>query len=104
MGDLVYIGTEMKINIGIEPIGDYSMDDYDFFCEFFCSPKSIIKIKKEEMIREDKDNYIAIIDSAVVSTGKLKCKITAYIPDTDCEDDLRTEVQLLDTGIQITKV
>jgi hypothetical protein len=99
--EIVYFGSEIKLNIGLEPIGDYSMDDYGFECEFYCYSNRRVVLTKDGMLRQDKDNYVAVLDSKSIGTGSLKCKITAYIPDVDCEDGLRTEVLSLDTGIQI---
>ena len=101
MGDIVYFGSEIKLNIGLEPIGELSMDDYSFECEFFCYSNRRVALTKGEMIRKDKDSYIAVLDSKTLGTGSLKCKITAHILDADCPDGLRTEVLLINTGIQI---
>lgn len=103
MENVIYKGTELKLNINIEPIGGISMDEYDFTCEFYCSMMDSIVISKSDMHREDANNYVALLNSDRVSTGSLKCKITAYIPDADFDDGLRTEVQLLNTGITIKK-
>lgn len=103
MENIIYKGTELKLNINIEPIGEVTMDDYDFTCEFYTSPKAVITIEKNKMIKVDDSNYIALLDSQNVMTGKLKCKITAYIPDADFPDMLRTEVVTIDTGMNITR-
>jgi hypothetical protein len=99
--EIVYIGSEIKLNISLEPIGNYTMDNYDFECEFYCYSNRRVLLTKDGMIRQDESNYIALLDSKSLGTGTLKCKITAYIPDVDCEDGLRTEVLSIDTGIQI---
>ena len=101
MENQVYLGSEIKLNIGIEPIGQYHMEDYDFECEFYCYSNRRVILGKDSMIGQDKDNYLAILDSKSLGTGVLKCKITAYIPDGDCEDGLRTEILVMDTGLQI---
>jgi hypothetical protein len=98
-----FIGTELKLNIHIEPIGDTTMDDYDFEVEVFCSPKKSIITPKADLIRVDSDNYIVLVDTNVVGAGDLKCKVTAQIPDGDFPDQLRTEVVIVDTGINIIK-
>ena len=58
-----FIGTELKLNIHIEPIGDTTMDDYDFEVEVFCSPKKPIIIPKENTIRVDNNNCNCSISS-----------------------------------------
>jgi hypothetical protein len=99
----VFLGTELKLNVNIEPIGDVTMDNYEFEIEVYCSPKKSIVIKKGDAIRIDESNYVILIDSEVVGAGDLKCKITAHIPDGDFEDNIRTEVIGIDTGINIVK-
>lgn len=99
--NVVYVGSEIKVNVGIEPIGGKSMKDYDFECEFYCYASRKIYIAKEAMLMQDDDNYIATLDSKSLGSGSLKCKITAYLQDADFADGLRTEVLVVDTGIQI---
>lgn len=101
MESQVYFGSEIKLNVGIDAIGQYHMKDYDFECEFYCFSNKKIVLNKEAMIIQDDDNYLAILDSKTLGRGILKCKITAYIPDGDCKDGLRTEALVIDTGIQI---
>lgn len=98
-----FIGTELKLNIHIEPIGDTTMDDYNFEVEVYCSPKRPIIIPKANAIRIDSDNYVVLVDTNVVGAGDLKCKVTAQVPDGDFQDLLRTEVVCIDTGINIIK-
>lgn len=103
MATQVFLGTELKLNINIEPIGDVTMDDYDFEVEIYCSSKKVVDITKKEAIRVDSNNYIILIDTNVVGAGDLKCKVIAYIPDNDFADGLRTEISIIDTGINIVK-
>ena len=103
VGNTVYFGTEIKVNVSIDPMDDLTMDSYDFDCEFYCSSNRKIVLRKMELIRFDDSNYIAVIDTKALSLGSLKCKITAYIPDSDCDDGLRTEIIVLDTGIKIIR-
>lgn len=103
MSNKIFLGTELKLNIHIEPIGDITMDDYDFEVEVYCSPKRPIIISKANAIRRDSDSYDILVDTNVVGTGDLKCKITAHIPDADFDDDFRTEIVAIDTGININK-
>lgn len=99
----IYIGTELKLNIHIEPIGDITMDDYDFEVEAYCSSKRPVVIQKSNAIRIDSDNYVVVIDTNVVGVGDLKCKVTAQVPDGDLPDLLRTEVVCIETGINIIR-
>lgn len=97
------IGTELKINVHVEPIDDFHMSDYDFSCRFYIYTNRYVELKKSDMIRVDDDNYIACIDSSELGTGTIKMCITARIPDADFSDGLRTEVETVDTKVTIRK-
>lgn len=95
------LGTEIKLNIHIDPINDLHMSEYDFECKFFVFAKKSVTIKKEDMVQVDEDNYIAIIDTLPIGVGRLHLTLTAYIPDNDFPDKPRKEVSCVDTGIEI---
>lgn len=97
------IGTEFKINVHVEPIGGYHMDDYDFSCKFYIYMSRAVEMKKSDMIRVDADNYIACIDSSKIGIGAVRMRITALIPDGDFPDGFRTEVETVDTKVMICK-
>ena len=99
----VFLGTELKLNVNIEPIGTVTMDSYDFEIEAYCSPKRTIIVQKNEAIRIDESNYVILVDTNVVGAGDLKCKVTAQVPDADFSDMIRTEVVAMETGIKIIK-
>jgi hypothetical protein len=91
---MIVLGTELKINIHVEPIDGLHMSDYDFECAFYIYRNKRVVIKKSEMKRVDNDNYIAMIDSekaTMLGRGRLNIEITAYIPDGDFADNRRTE-------------
>ena len=98
------LGTELKINVHVEPIDGMHMSDYDFECVFFVYKNRPLVIKKNEMTKVDEDNYIAKVDSAKVGVGNLMMKFTADIPDSDMNDGLRKEVELVDLNIPIIPV
>ena len=97
------IGTELKINLHIEPLDGWRMKDYDFHAEFFIYANRVEKVDKSAMIESDPDNYVALVDTARLGTGEIRVRLTAYIPDNDFPDGLRTEVVNMPTGITITK-
>lgn len=99
----IFLGTELKLNIHIDPVGELTMDDYEFTVEVYCSAKKVISVSKNDAIRNDDSNYVILIDTANLGVGDLKCKVYAYIPDYDFDDFIRTEVVGIDTGITITK-
>lgn len=101
----IFLGTELKLNISISRFGDTTMDDYDFDVTLigglFKSASKVIN--KDSAKRVDADNYIICFDTADLGPGVLKCKVTAYLPDGDFQDGVRTEITEIDTGIVIVK-
>lgn len=98
------LGSELKINVHVEPIDGMHMSDYNFECEFFAHTNRGAKIPKEKMRKVDDDNYIALITTElgkIIGRGSLKLRLTAYIPDSDFEDGVRTEVAEICTGVNI---
>mgnify|MGYP003430352884 CR=1 FL=1 len=99
----IFLGTELKLNINIEPMGEFTMDDYDWLVDVYCSTKRVLTISKSSAIKIDSNNYVLLVDTEELGAGDVKCKITAYIPDLDFPDTLRTEVSMIDTGINVIK-
>lgn len=99
----IIIGTELKLNIHIEPMGDITMSNYDFEVDVYCSAKANINIKKQDAIYIDDNNYVVLVDTNDLGVGNVKCKITAYIPDEDFKDGFRTEISGVITDIEIVR-
>lgn len=99
----IYLGTELKLNISVEPVDGLTMDDYDFNVDVYCTPKKTVHAEKDKCVRVDDSNYIVLVDTNIVGTGDLTCKVTAYIPDGDFPDSLRTEVVCTDVGLKVVK-
>lgn len=97
------VGTELKINVHVEPIDGFHMSDYDFTCRFYIYTNRNVEISKSEMIRVDDDNYIACIDSSKLGVGTIMMRIIAQIPDVDFPDGLRTEIETISTGLVISR-
>lgn len=97
------VGTKFKINVHVEPIDGYTMDDYGFTCLFYIYANRYVEVKKEDMVRLDESNYVACIDSSKLGVGLVRMRITADIPDADFPDGYRTEVEDVSTGITIGK-
>lgn len=105
INQVVFLGTELKLNVHIDPIDGVRMENYDFFCEFFVRKKNSVKITKDEMLYVDDDNYIALLTSEhaeILRRGDLQVRITAYLPDSDFDDGHRVEIVELWTGITLT--
>lgn len=96
-------GTELKMNIHLEPIDGYTMDAYNFSCVAYCSVSKKIIAKKSDCKRIDSSNYMMIVDTNLLSTGDLNILVLADIPDSDMSDMIRTEPIVIDTQIRIIK-
>lgn len=96
------LGTELKLNVNAELGNNLHLADVDFVAEFYVpgSNKSIIA-SKEDMVEQDRDNYIAVVDTVKVGVGKYYMKLSVDLPDVDCEDGYRTEVVRVPTGIKV---
>lgn len=103
--NIIFLGTELKLNINIEPMGTTSMATYDFNIDVYTqsSNKHLI-IEKADTKRVDDDNYVVIIDTEQIGAGRVMCKVTAYLPDGDFKDRNRKEIAVVDTGISIVKI
>lgn len=86
------LGTELKLNITAELGNGLHLSDVDFTATFYSSLRRSEVFAKEDMVKVDDDNYIAVIDTAKLGTGEYMMKLVAEIPDADCEDGFRTEV------------
>lgn len=91
-------GTQKKINIHIESINDLTMDDYDFTIKVYTRPPECIIVTKDEMMRIDPENYVALIDTSTLHSGELKVEITVNIPDADFPDGYRKEISKIITN------
>lgn len=78
-----------------------SMENYDFKVQCFTSARKVVTIDKAKAIKVDADNYKICVDTNGIGSGALRCRITAYLPDDDFPDKLRTEVVEVDTNITI---
>lgn len=102
-GSEIYLGSELKLNVHIEPISELSMSDYDFSVELFTGRQKTITVSKSEAKQNDKDNYIITLDSQVLGVGRIIALVTCFIPDEDFADGIRKEVVRIDTGMDIIK-
>lgn len=100
------IGSQIKINIYVEPIhadslDNIHLDECDFNCIFFTNPNKYILIPKNEMTRVNSDNYIALVNSEDLGIGTIKMTMEIYIPDPLFENGKRKEINTINTGIKI---
>lgn len=106
--DNVYVGTELKFLIEIEA-DNFSMVDNDFTVEIVRGPNHQFFAKAdlvdEEYEEEDTDHntvtkhhYYVCFDTATLGIGNYCAIVTAYVPDLDFSDGLRTEVYKVELG------
>lgn len=107
MGNKFYsapcVGSEIKINVNVEPHGVYHLADYDFKCRFYTTANNKVEVNKSEMIKFDNDNYIACIDTTKLGNGEVMLLFEAHLPDKDFADGYRTEIARLSTGVTIQR-
>ena len=101
----VISGTQLKLNVNIEPIDGLTMTDYDFKVQLISGviAPQVKEFSKNQLIKEDDNNYVVPFNTADVGLGKIICRVEAYLPDSDFEDDRRLEIIEIDTGIEVVK-
>ena len=102
---MIIVGTDIKVNVHIDPIYGQTMDSMDFECFFYSQSTCVYeRFKKNDMIRVDENNYIACIHTHKLGRGTLCLKIVATVVDTDFENGVRNEVLNIKTDIQISNI
>lgn len=97
------IGTTLKLLVTADLGDNIHLEDVDFTCVFFrAGLRNSQTIEKQEMIRMDKDEYIAVVDTKIIGTGEYYMKLSARIPDNDVEGSLRDEVVVVPANIRVT--
>jgi hypothetical protein len=62
-----------------------------------------VLLPKDKTVRLDANNYLLPLDTQELGHGVIKIKLTAFLPDKDFVDNIRTEVVFIDTNIEIIK-
>lgn len=92
--DSAFFGTELKFIIEINADG-FSMADDDF--NITLKRGAFTKVfQKGDLVQDEEDKFYLCFDSAEFGKGMISAIITAYVPDDDFDDGLRTEVQKID--------
>ena len=100
--NVVYLGTELKFAITITA-GGFSMQEDDFSVEFKnTSNGNSVKLSKSELV-SDGELYLALVDTTALGAGIVRVVTTAFVPDADFDDGLRTEVNVIDDLIIIKR-
>lgn len=101
MANPIIVGTELKFSMRFMPIDNYTANDYDFSIDAYCRPNTRLTIPKSECIQENDHTFLVMVDTAAIGAGTLSFEVTAYIPDADFPDKLRTEVVRFTTNVEI---
>lgn len=99
--DDIYRGSDVKLNVHVDPFGGFSMSDYNFSVELFTGKGKIITIDKSEAKKLDNDNYMVVCNSTPLGLGRIIGLVRCEIPDSDFEELKRIEIVRVDTGINI---
>lgn len=106
----IELGTEVKLNMRVNSFDEFALGNYNFTVELFSNPRGPIVTYEyakgdtnEDIKIIDEENFVVTLDTTELGVGKLYCKMTAYIPDTDFVDKLRTEIAVSKTNITIIK-
>ena len=88
-----FYGTELKFLVEIEASG-FSMETDDFTVTIKRGTKQRV-FAKNELVHLDEYYYVCF-DTAEFGSGMIQAIVTAYVPDADFPDGLRTEVFAMD--------
>lgn len=98
----VIIGTDKKLLVSINPVGNMNILQNNITVEYFCSESAVVTIKGEDLKYSNDDSaYIVPIYTSRVGCGKLKCRVTVKLPDDAFENGTRSEIYEFVTGINI---
>lgn len=91
--DRTFLGTKVKYLLEVTSPG-FSMQDDDFEIEL--SRGDVSKtFHKADLINHD-DQFLICFNTADFGPGVIKAKVTAFVPDADFDDGIRTEVYKFD--------
>lgn len=96
------LGTEFKLNVHLDPLDGFHMSDYDFEVALYVYTNRKVVFQKSKLKKVDDDNYLLMVETADalrIGRGRINAEITAYIPDSDFSDGLRTEKLVLCTDV-----
>ena len=97
-------GTDLKFNLNILPMSGISMSSYDFQVVAYTKGSGQrVTIFKDSCTKEDNDNYTLPVETSSLGLGELILDVYAFIPDTDFDDKIRTEISRLETEILIVQ-
>lgn len=87
----VGIGSDVKINITMEPLDGMTLRATEWTCEFFAI-RGKVAVSKSEATMVDDNNYICPVDTTKIGKGELCAVLKVRIPDGSFPDGYRDEV------------
>lgn len=105
----IIIGTDLKFSIKVDPIEiegqteKLSLKDCDFEVEMFVDLDNKVIIPKDKATYKSDNEYYIGFNTKDVGVGKLKCRVIMHLNDDVFEDDKRTEIIEIDTGLKIVE-
>lgn len=100
MEDII-LGVEKKFRLYLIPIGSVHASQYDFIIKVYCSAIRSIILSKDECIMVDDDTFVVTVDTNQIGLGNIVFEVTAFVPDGDFEDGLRTEKARYKTNVNV---
>ena len=88
--EYAFLGTKLKFALNISAQG-FNIDE-DEFCVDIRRGDKTLHFDKDDLVVDDNDQYYVCFDSADLGGGLIEATITAFVPDDDFEDGVRTEV------------
>lgn len=95
------IGTGYIIEVSIESVKGTLMRDLDFSLSFFTKPYQRVKFRKSELVhiqQSDGDLYYALLNTAKLGEGELKCDVTIADPEPRWDGGTRPVILRRSTG------
>ena len=90
MASEYYKGTGLKIQIAITAEG-FNQDEDSYNVDIYCGEEEL-NFTQEDMVSDGQGNYLLPLPTDTLTEGKIMMVITAFVPDSDFEGNIRKEV------------
>lgn len=90
-------GTTIKMMVGIRS-GLLTGDDIDFTARFYTTPSHSVVLTKQQLIRQSPTEFLAVVPTDNMRSGRIMLEVNALIPDEDCTEGVRPERETIFTG------
>ena len=90
MQDQVFVGTKLKFAITISSPG-FDISEDDFTVDIRRGAK-MLHFEKDDLVVDENGKYYVCFDTTELGGGIIEAIITAFVPDEDFDDGIRTEV------------